>query len=160
MNPSDFRRSPNSVIYSRLWLTTSPPPRRISQVPRSICPRVPSPHTPEGPMAARARCFTIGGGLHHLRKAGHTPKGLTRPKRVHACALRLTGSPIRSFDFTITLQPSVWLLVERAIYKATSFQVARSTRLRLAHRNDGLNLNGFMTITLIRIFFEKRYNNS
>jgi len=59
--------------------------------------------------------------LHHRRRASPLAEGwpnsksLTRPKRVHAYALRPVGSRMRSFDLPITLQPSALLLVERAI---------------------------------------------
>ena len=46
-------------------------PRRVSRSPASLCRRAPSPHTPDGPMRARARCFRIGRRLQHLRKRGH-----------------------------------------------------------------------------------------
>ena len=49
----------------------APAPRRVSRSPPSLCRRAPSPHTPGGPMRARARCFRIGRRLQHLRKSGH-----------------------------------------------------------------------------------------
>jgi len=45
---------------------------RVSQVPRLIFPHAPPPPTPESPMAAFTRCFTIGGRLHPLRQTGHS----------------------------------------------------------------------------------------
>jgi hypothetical protein len=59
-----------------------PPPRRVSQAPRLICPRALSPLTPESPMAAHAHCFTTGVRLHHSWKTGHFPFALTGPYRV------------------------------------------------------------------------------
>ena len=67
-------------------------PHRVSQVPRPICPRAPSPTTPEVPLAAYARCLTSGGGLGHLWQVGRTSRSVTRPNRVR---LRY-GSRIRS----------------------------------------------------------------
>jgi hypothetical protein len=49
-----------------------PPPDRVSQVPRLICRRPPSPPTPGSPAAARARCFAAGIRLHLFRKDGHS----------------------------------------------------------------------------------------
>lgn len=56
------------------------------------CRRPPPPITPDRPTAADACCFTIGSRLRHSWKVGHG-QSLTRPKRVHACALRLTSLP-------------------------------------------------------------------
>ena len=101
-------------------------------------------------MIAYARYFIIDSGLPHLRKVGRTSKkSLTGPIRVHACALRLTGSQIRSLHPTITLQASALLLVERAIDNTTSFQVVRSTRLILAHRKDFAVIKGKRPSTVI-----------
>jgi len=114
-------------------LRPSLPPNRVSQVPRLICPRALSPTTPEGPMAAYVRCFTIGGGLHLIRQAGHPPLRVTRPKRVR---LRY-GSRVRSAGLRpggSLRRPPASLPAERTIRRATSFQIARSARLGLAHR--------------------------
>ncbi len=72
MGLSDSRHGHQPVIYSRPMLAEKPPPCRVSQVPRCDCPSAPSPITPGCPSAANARCFTSGGGLHHIRKIGHT----------------------------------------------------------------------------------------
>ena len=45
-------------------------PRRISQVPASICRHAPSPITPDGSTDALARCFSADGRLYHLREVG------------------------------------------------------------------------------------------
>ena len=60
----------------------SPPPRRVSQAPRLICPHALSPFTPESPKAALAHCFTLGSRLHHTWKTGRFPFALTGPYRV------------------------------------------------------------------------------
>jgi len=57
-------------------------PRRVSQVPRLICPHALSPPTPESPRAASARYFTPGIRLHPTRRTGHFPFALTGPYRV------------------------------------------------------------------------------
>jgi len=133
MNPSDSQCSHMAVMFSHHLLATLPPPHRVSQVPRLIFPHALSPLTPGGPMAASARCFTIGGGLHHF-SAGWPPSiGVTRPDRVH---LRY-GSRVRSArlrPFGLFRGPPAPLPAERAICRVTSFQVTRSARLVLAHR--------------------------
>ena len=48
------------------------PPDRVSQVPRFICRRPPSPTTPESPTAASARCFAAGVRLHLIWEVGHS----------------------------------------------------------------------------------------
>ena len=58
------------------------PPRRVSQVPRLICPRALSPTTPEGPAAASARYFAASIRLHPRGWIGHLQQPLTRPNRV------------------------------------------------------------------------------
>ena len=63
----------------------SRPPRRVSQVPRLICPHAPSPTTPESPVIARSHCFTTGGRLHHVVQLGRSQLYITRPNRF-ACA--------------------------------------------------------------------------
>jgi hypothetical protein len=79
MSPSDSPRSQETVICSRRLLadrkaSSVDPPRRISQVPRLICRRPPSPLTPRSPIAALARCFTIGMRLRRLREDGRSYK--------------------------------------------------------------------------------------
>jgi hypothetical protein len=70
------------------------------------------------------------------------PLSVTRPKRVH---LRY-GSRVRSAGLRrrgSLRSPPASLPVERAINRATSFQVARSTRLSLAHqRRKGTKAQG------------------
>ncbi len=108
-------------------------PHRVSQVPRPICLRALSPTTPEGPMAACARCSAIGGGLPPLWQVGRTSIGVTRPNRVR---LRY-GSRIRSAGLRYAGHPNApptSLPAERAICRATTFQVTRSARLSLAHQ--------------------------
>ena len=81
MDRSDSRTGPllGLCLPQGRWL---PPPRRASQVPRLICPRVLSPLTPESPKAAFAHYFTSGSRLHHTWKTGHFPFALTGPDRV------------------------------------------------------------------------------
>jgi hypothetical protein len=84
-------------------------------------------------MAALTRCFTIGGGLHHFPAGWPLSICVTRPNRVH---LRY-GSRVRSAwlrPFGLLRGPPAPLPAERAISRATSFQVARSARFILAHR--------------------------
>ena len=79
MGPSDSPRSQKTVIDSHRLLADRDassvcPRRRVSQVPRLICRRPPSPLTPGSPTAAITRCFTVGMRLHHLWKGGHSHK--------------------------------------------------------------------------------------
>ena len=126
MNPSDFQHGHATVMSSRLALVPSPPPCRLSQVPRLICPRALSPTTPGGPMAACTRCFTIGSGLHHSLAGWPRSTSVTRPNRVR---LRY-GSRVRSAGLRHV--PPAPLPAERAICRITTFQVIRSARLILA----------------------------
>ena len=133
MNPSDSQCSHMSVMFSRHMLVSLPPPHWVSQVPRLIFPHALSPITPGGPMAALTRCFTIGGGLHHFPAGWPLSICVTRPNRVH---LRY-GSRVRSAwlrPFGLLRGPPAPLPAERAISRATSFQVARSARFILAHQ--------------------------
>jgi hypothetical protein len=135
MDPSDSLRGRLTVMSSRCALVTKPPPRRVSQVPRLICPRALSPTTPGGPMASYARYFTIGGGLHHSLAGWPHSKCVTRPNRVH---LRY-GSRVRSAGLRhlgLLHGSPASLPAERAIGRVTSFQVTRSTRLGLAHQSS------------------------
>jgi hypothetical protein len=95
MDPSDSRRDRTAVMFSRHSLTDGPPGPSAAPLglPGSwlICRHPPSPITPESPIAALARCFTTGMGFRTFGRLA-TLNGVTRPKRVHACALRLTPS--------------------------------------------------------------------
>jgi len=100
MGRSDSRTGPlpELCLPPERWLA---PPRRVSQVPRLICPRVLSPSTPESPAAASAHFFTAGVRLHHTWKTGHLPFALTRPNRVHCrygSRVRLPG--LRRQDYS------------------------------------------------------------
>jgi len=132
-NPSDSRRSPPVVMSSHRPLRPSPSPRRVSQVPRLICPRALSPTTPGGPMAAYARCFATGDGLHRSLAGWPLSTCVTRPNRVRF----RYGSRVRSAGLRhrgSLRGPPALLPVERAINRATSFHVARPTSLILAHQ--------------------------
>ncbi len=134
MDPSDSQQGRITVICSHYPLAALLPPRWVSQVPRPIFPRALSPITPGGPMVASARFFTIGGGLHHSLAGWPLSICVTRPNRVH---LRY-GSRVRSATlrpFGLLRGPPAPLPAERAISRATSFQVARSARFILAHQS-------------------------
>ena len=61
------------------------------------------------------------------------PLSVTRPKRVHLrCGSRVRSAGLR--PDRLLRSPPASLPVERAIDRATSFQVARSARLGLAHQ--------------------------
>ena len=100
MGRSDSRTGPlpGLCLPPRRWIT---PPRRASQVPRLVCPRVLSPLTPESPMAACAHYFTTGTRLHQTWKTGHFPFALTGPYRVrcrYGSRVRLPG--LRQRDYS------------------------------------------------------------
>jgi len=130
MGRSDSRTEPlpGLCLPPRRWIAS---PRRASQVPRLVCPRVLSPLTPESPMAACAHYFTTGTRLHQTWKTGHFPFALTGPYRVR---LRY-GSRVRlprlrpAGLLPLTLD---WLPVERAITGQAPFSLQDQTRLILA----------------------------
>ena len=71
------------AVMSSLKLVQLPLlPCRVSQVPRLIFLRTPSPLTPESPLTALPRFFVSGSRLHHIRQIGHSQLRVTRPKRV------------------------------------------------------------------------------
>jgi hypothetical protein len=77
MDPSDSPRCQRMVINSHRLLAGRHASsvrlhRRVSQVPRLICRRPPSPITPGSPTAALAHCFAVGMRLHHLWRDGHS----------------------------------------------------------------------------------------
>lgn len=77
MDPSDSPRCQTMVMNSHRLLagrhaSSVRLQRGVSQVPRLICWRPPSPITPGSPTTAHARCFAVGMRLHHLRKDGHS----------------------------------------------------------------------------------------
>ncbi len=82
---SDSRPEPSLrlCIPPRRWSRCARPPRRVSQVPRLICPRALSPTTPEGLAAAFAPCFTASVRLHPRGWTGHLQAPLTRPNWVY-----------------------------------------------------------------------------
>ena len=71
--------------------------------------------------------FALSGGLA-------APTCVTRPKRVHAFALRLTSLSSRASTTRSPRPPPSRLHGERAIPMVSSFQLTRSTRLRLTHQ--------------------------
>ena len=83
MGRSDSRSGPlPGLCFPLERRGSTPPPRRVSQAPRLICPHALSPFTPESPKAAVAHSFTSGSRLHHTWKTGHFPFALTGPYRV------------------------------------------------------------------------------
>jgi hypothetical protein len=92
--------APELCFPRRRW-SSSRPPRRVSQVPRLIFPRVLSPSTPESPAVAFAHCFTASVRLHHTWKTGHFPFALTGPYRVrwrYGSRVRLPGLRRRNYS--------------------------------------------------------------
>ncbi len=121
-------------LPSARW-SLSLPPCRTSQAPRRICPRALSPTTPEGPLAARACCFTIGlVWLHPSRRTGHLRIPIEAESGL--LALRLACSPPESPAPLLALT-LVRLHAEQAIYMVNSFQFTRSARLILVTDRQG-----------------------
>jgi hypothetical protein len=105
MNPSDSPRSQKTVINSRRLLADryalSVHPRRgVSQVPRLICRRPPSPTTPESPTAASAHCSAVDTRLRHLWQVGHSQQ--RNEAESGSLALRLTPSQSQGFGSRVT----------------------------------------------------------
>ena len=145
MSRSDSRPWP----VAPLWIPDtalrrrSHAPRRVSQDPRPLCRRAPSPTTPDDSVGASARCFPTDDRLHHLgRLAAAT--GVTRPNRVrlrwaHVFALPVARpaarppSPDRSTSRrVVTLTRGPELHGERAIHMADTSQSARVDQVDLA----------------------------
>ena len=72
MGRSDSRTAPPQGYEFPSDVGRLRPHRRVSQVPRLICPHAPSPTTPESPMTARTHCFIIGGRLHLVVQLGRS----------------------------------------------------------------------------------------
>jgi len=121
-------------------------PRRVSQDPRRLSRRAPSPLVPDGSMGASARCFPIDGRLQHLRKTGRrhwfneTESG-SRPlgSRLRSSDRSAIGAQMHARTRTRSVSRG-WLPAhvgpllhaERAIHMADSFQSARVARVGLA----------------------------
>jgi len=72
MNPADSRPKPVRRLCLPAGRWACGPLRRVSQVPRLILRRAPSPTTPESPTGARTRCYPVDIRLHHHWQAGHS----------------------------------------------------------------------------------------
>jgi hypothetical protein len=132
MGLSDSRQRP---VASYLF-PTNVSPLRASQVPLPIFPRALSPSTPKSPTIACARCFTAGSRLHHPLADWPLLLSVTRPTS-GSLALRLACSPCKASPAKLLPLTLARLLVERAIYKISSFQNIRSARLILALQRRG-----------------------
>jgi hypothetical protein len=138
MDPSDSPRSQKTVIGSRRLLANrhvSPVSllRGVSQVPRLVFRRPPSPTTPESPTAASARYFTAGVRLHHLWESGHSLK--RHEAEPGSLALRLTSSSQRASIRGSPRASPFRLHAERAIRMVGSFHPTRPARLNLTHQS-------------------------
>jgi hypothetical protein len=102
MGRSDSRPGPPPGLFipPARW-TALRPPRRVSEVPRLICLRAPSPSTPRGSAGAFAHCFPADGRLHPSWKTGHLPLAVTRPNRVHLrYGSRIRRSRLRPWNYS------------------------------------------------------------
>jgi len=127
MRLSDSRQKPaTSYLFP---LTVLLP--RVSQVSLPIFPRALPPPTPKSPTTASARCFIAGSRLH--RSSADWPLlSLCNEAETGSLALRLACSPRKASPVKLLPLTLARLLVERAIYKISSFQNIRLARLILA----------------------------
>lgn len=129
MCPADSRAGRLPVMSSlRRWV---PPTRRVSQVPRSIFRHAPSPTTPDGPRGCSCSLLRAGDRLRDLWNPWPT---ITWRNEVESgsLALRLASSPREASKHGLLRTPLSQLHVVRAIHMASSFLLARLTRLNLA----------------------------
>ena len=70
MGLSDFRPGATGSYVFLPAVAAGSAPRRISQVPRSVCQRALSPFTPESLAGAFDRSFSASTGLHHSWEVG------------------------------------------------------------------------------------------
>ena len=83
-------------------LAVTPPLRRASQVPRRICPRAPSPSTPESPTTACAHSSSPVSGFIQKGRTGHSQLyPFTRPNRFAFATAHEFASP----GFTLGITP-------------------------------------------------------
>jgi hypothetical protein len=113
--------------------------RRVSQVPRLIYPRAPSPLTPEGPTAAFTPCFTAGGRLHHSQAGWPPSLCVTRPHRVRlrygsrVCLARLRQrdcSLSRLLGYLLNGQFTRWTPFSSQDQPGLSWRILRPQSLR------------------------------
>jgi hypothetical protein len=137
MPPSDSCLGPPAVMHSRRWspgTRPSPgPPRQVSQVPvGSVHARRPHPPRRAQPLLAlvasrSASGFTTFGRLAALAF-------VTRPNRVHACALRLTWPSSQASYGRSPHHTPGRLHGARASTMTSTFQLAKPNKLHLTHR--------------------------
>jgi hypothetical protein len=143
--PSDSRPYLTTVIYSchqllapYAWAVAY---SRASQVPRgSVDARCPLSPRVVHPLHVLVASRMVSGFTHSGRLT--TTTGVTRPKWVHAFALRLTSSPSRSSTTWLPTPPPSQLHGERAIAMVSTFQLTRSGRLSLTDRNTRKRKHG------------------
>ena len=109
------------------------PPRRVSQVPRLIFLRTPSPITPRGPAGAFTHCFPAGSRpLSDLED--RSPPLCANEAETGSLALWLTDSPLEASPVELLPLALDWLPVERAITGQAPFILQDQARLVLAHQ--------------------------
>ena len=136
--PSDSCTGTKAVIYSRgrarKALASLPPPAQVSQVPDgSVDARCPLSPRGARPLHVLVASRSVSGFTFSGRLA--TPICVTRPKWVHACALRLTSLSSRASHPGSPRRTPSRLHGERAIPMVNTFQLTRPAKLGLAHRN-------------------------
>jgi hypothetical protein len=149
MGLSDSRLGPPTVIVFPLAVAACrhAAPRRVSQVPRLICPCALPPLTPGSPATAFTPCFIAGVRLHPYQ--ADCPLPSRNEAETGSLALRLAGSPFEASPNGLPRPTLDWLHVEWAIYMVSSFHLTRSARLGLAHRMNADEQNPACPITTI-----------
>ena len=140
--PSDSCSSPIAVMdsldQSRRVPKNPSPPEQVSQVPdRSVDARCPLPPRRARPLQVLVASRPVSGFTQSGRLAA--PTCVTRPKRVHAFALRLTSLSSRAPHPGSPRRTPSRLHGERAIPMISSFQLTRSAKLSLAHQMTQMN---------------------
>jgi hypothetical protein len=144
MGRSDSRPEPSLrlCIPSERWPLASGSLRRVSQVPRLICLRTPSPTTPVGPAGAFAHYFPADARPCLVRETGHPHFALTRPKWVHLrYGLRIRLSRLRQWDYSHPR--SIGYLLNEQFTRQAPFSLLDRARLFLAHRTSALPATRF-----------------
>ena len=131
--PIEPRRSYGFPRLVDPWPTCQASLDRVSQVPGdSVGIRCPLPPRRARPLQAFVASRSVT-GFTLSGRAGHL-KCVTRPNRVHACALRLTPLPSKAPTAGSLRQPLGRLHGERTTTMVSTFQLTRTVKLCLTHQ--------------------------
>jgi hypothetical protein len=143
MSPSDSRSGRATVMDSRPpWVrrhasVSDHPTGSLRFLDRSVGARRPLPPRRARPLRLLVAWRPVSGFTFSGRMA--TLTCVSRPKRVHARALRLTPSPPQASTARSPAPPLGRLHGERAIPMVSTFQLTRSTRLPDAPEDAATN---------------------